>query len=1004
MDTLTNFKTTISHYINLKTLFSVVVLFCCTQIGFGQGLEDFSNCTAGSSYSNSNFLGNDGITWTYIASRDEANTSGVTVPGLMLRRVSDGSKVTSSTISGGIGDFSVKLYKGFTGGGNRQVELFVNGVSQGTSTPFDNYDEQIFMVSGINQPGDVIIELRNTTAKQVIVDDIEWTAFSGSVPPGITLGAVSGNTTEDGTTATFTAVLDIAPTSDVVLDVSSDYPGEVSFDLSQLTFIAANWDTPQTITITGLDDSDVDGDIDVTITVSVDDALSDVAYAGISETTTVTNEDNELPPLIINEFLADPDGVSGDANGDGTINTSEDEFIEIYNNTLSDIDISGYMINDTSGLRHTFTSGSVIPAGEVIVVFGGGTPTNIPCLSQVASVGFLGLTNGGDTIILLDASSAIVTSYSYGSEGGDNQSVARDVDITGDFIKHSQITSNPVDFSPGRYNETNIPFSAVTWSGTTSSDWATATNWSTGAVPTSSDIVYVDGTFTNEPTISSTDAVAQSVTVASGNTLTIDENSSLTVSGDFTNSGTVTLNSTADDFSSLLVEGTATGDITYNRFVNTYNTDGGWDFVGSPTAMTIEDFTTANAGDLQELGDDFAFASYNNSAGQWQLYPTVSPTGSFTAGQGYAMATATGSTVAFTGTMQTTDQSINIINNNGLNGVGRRWNLVSNPFPSYIAGNPDAGTAAGTTNFMNANAAVIDSEFLAVYGWNGSSYDIYNNLSGAFSMAPGQGFWVAAANTTDTALSFTADMRTNSGTGDFVSGPQLLTHHVAVKLFNGETERATTDFYFRDGLTLGLDPGYDAAAFNQSTKLSSRLAMGSQETAFAMNAMDMDAMQNTRVPLEIRQVAGQTFRVSMADVDLPEDIYVYLEDTLNGTLTSLKDQDFELVAQSDLSGVDRFFIVFKSNSVLSNGDTLGLSALNVYKANNESFVTIAGITPELEKLDVTIYSILGQTVREKSFNPNTATQRVSTQGLASGLYMVQIKSGNQTTVKKVIIK
>ena len=99
-------------------------------------------------------------------------------------------------------------------------------------------------------------------------------------------------------------------------------------------------------------------------------------------------------------------------------------------------------------------------------------------------------------------------------------------------------------------------------------------------------------------------------------------------------------------------------------------------------------------------------------------------------------------------------------------------------------------------------------------------------------MAPGQGFWVAAANTTDTALSFTADMRTNSGTGDFVSGPQLLTHHVAVKLFNGETERATTDFYFRDGLSLGLDPGYDAAAFNQSTKLSSRLAHGKPRNSF----------------------------------------------------------------------------------------------------------------------------------------------------------------------------
>ena len=52
--------------------------------------------------------------------------------------------------------------------------------------------------------------------------------------------------------------------------------------------------------------------------------------------------------------------------------------------------------------------------------------------------------------------------------------------------------------------------------------------------------------------------------------------------------------------------------------------------------------------------------------------------------------------------------------------------------------------------------------------------------------------------------------------------------------------------------------------------------------------MGIDALQNTRVPLEIGQTAGQAFRVSIAEMDLPQDIYVYLEDTLNGTLTSLK--------------------------------------------------------------------------------------------------------------------
>ena len=557
-------------------------------------------------------------------------------------------------------------------------------------------------------------------------------------------------------------------------------------------------------------------------------------------------------------------------------------------------------------------------------------------------------------------------------------------------------------------------FPSIFTNTTSDNQWSTAANWDSGKVPSS----YTDVSITAGQTIeagNTTAAVANNITLSSVSSLTIDKTSSLTVSGDFTNNGSVTLNSTADDFSSLIVEGTASGDILYNRFVNVYDDldGGGWDFVGAPTGMTIEDFITANGANIQVLGDDYAFAQYDNATGQYTRYATDTDTGSFTPAQGYALAMAqgdlppppaggvAGTTVAFAGALQTTDQSINIINNDGLNNVGRRWNLVSNPFPSYIVGYD--GTE-NPTNFLYANATAIDELYLAVYGWNGSDYTIYNNLSGAFSMAPGQGFWVAAAGTSDAALDFTAAMRTTTGTGDFVSGPQLLTYNVGLKLYNGEIERAATNFYFRDGLSLGLDPGYDAAAYNQSTKLSTRLAGGSQETAFAINAMDIDDLQNTRVPLEIRQNTGQAFTISIADMDLPEDIYVYLEDTLNGSLTSLKDQDFELTAQSNLSGVDRFFIVFKSNSVLSSGDTLGIDALNVYKANADSFITIAGISPDLGQLDVTLYSMLGQTVHQEILNTATATQRVSTRGLTSGLYIVQIKSGNQTTVKKIIVK
>ena len=562
------------------------------------------------------------------------------------------------------------------------------------------------------------------------------------------------------------------------------------------------------------------------------------------------------------------------------------------------------------------------------------------------------------------------------------------------------------------YTVNVIDSNSISWTGAADTSWNNTSNWSEGAIPTISDAVIINGFFTNEPQISGTDSTAKSVTVATGNTLTIDQSSSLTVSGDFTNSGTVTLNSTADDFSSLIVTGTASGNITYNRYVNAYidGNGGGWDLVGSPTVMTIADFIAANGANIQVLGSDYAFSQYNNTTDLWERYAIASQIGSFTTGKGYSMATASdgppppgaaGTTIGFTGAMQTTSQSINIINNNTANGgVGRRWNLVSNPFPSYINGND----AAGASNFIGANTAVIDGGYGAVYGWNGASYTMYNLLDSAFSIAPGQGFWVAALNQTDTPLNFTANMRTTTGTGDFVAGPEPLTYHVALKLYNGTSQKANTDLYFRDGLSLGLDPWYDAGAFNQSMAMSTRLPQGSQETAFARNAMDMEAMQNTRVPLEIRQNEGQSFSISIADMDLPENIYVYLEDTLNGSFTSLKEQDFELTAQSDLSGADRFFIVFKENSVLSSGDTLGTDTLNVYKASTDSFITIAGITPNLGQLDVRLYSILGVAVKQNVLNPTTATQRISTQGLASGLYIVQIKSGNQVFVKKIMVQ
>ncbi|HYX28378.1 MAG TPA: Calx-beta domain-containing protein [Pyrinomonadaceae bacterium] len=159
------------------------------------------------------------------------------------------------------------------------------------------------------------------------------------------------------------------------------------------------------------------------------------------------------PTLVVNEVLADPPtGTDGDANHDGTRDSAQDEFVELVNSTNAPMDISGWTLrthsttSTTETVRHTFAASTNVPAGNAMVLFGGGTldPANplFGCSQVVkASTGGLSLTNTGLTILIRDGSGNLVTQFSYGGStglnGGNAQSLTRSPDITGDFVLHS---------------------------------------------------------------------------------------------------------------------------------------------------------------------------------------------------------------------------------------------------------------------------------------------------------------------------------------------------------------------------------------------------------------------------------------------------------------------------------------------------------------------------------------------------------------------------------------
>lgn len=132
-------------------------------------------------------------------------------------------------------------------------------------------------------------------------------------------------TTESGGTATFTVVLTSQPTGNVTLPLTSSRPDEGTASAASLVFTALDWDTPQTVTVTGQADVYIDGDQPYLIATGA--AVStDTSYSGLNPSdVSVTNHE---PPCTTDRFdaastfatAANPTGIAtGDLDNDGDL-------------------------------------------------------------------------------------------------------------------------------------------------------------------------------------------------------------------------------------------------------------------------------------------------------------------------------------------------------------------------------------------------------------------------------------------------------------------------------------------------------------------------------------------------------------------------------------------------------------------------------------------------------------------------------------------------------------
>jgi len=135
--------------------------------------------------------------------------------------------------------------------------------------------------------------------------------------PGFTITESDDVTSvaESETQDSFSIVLDAQPMNDVVLTLINQDLTEVQLDKASLTFSPANWNAPQTVIATGVNDIFADGTQTTGITVAVNADASDDAFDTVpAATVEVTTADDEVPGLALdrNTLTVHEDGTTAE--------------------------------------------------------------------------------------------------------------------------------------------------------------------------------------------------------------------------------------------------------------------------------------------------------------------------------------------------------------------------------------------------------------------------------------------------------------------------------------------------------------------------------------------------------------------------------------------------------------------------------------------------------------------------------------------------------------------
>jgi hypothetical protein len=612
--------------------------------------------------------------------------------------------------------------------------------------------------------------------------------------------------------------------------------------------------------------------------------------------------------------------------------------------------------NDFSEFSYSTTSYSIYGLDPEPTIDGitGGTFTSTSGLSINASTG------------IIDVSASTEGSYTV-------TYVAQNV---GDYYKQEKsITINN--------NAVTNTFTA------SNGDWSLISNWDLGRLPIANDIVSIPSEKTANIDISNITVTDVSV----AGTLNINPGKSITITGNLTTTGTTNIKSDATSSGSIIVEGNSTGNIVYNRYIkDTTN----WYIISSPVEnQDIDVFANASSLVAGSGNDNRGLGSYNNVTPAWEYYQNGTTTsGNFVLGKGHSIKLSSVGNTTFTGNLKTENVSKSVtVGSNG-------WNLIGNPYPSFINVNQPANA---TNNILDlaANFALLQSGFKAIYFWDtvSDTYKPINNTSDAKYLVPGQGYFVRV--NTDGVITLNENMQSHK-TGDYFSKTNSDRFEIKLKINNGSSTEKNTDVKYIAGTTTGLDEGYDAGLFNTAASFSiyTHLVSGKDGTKYALQALPNSNFDAMVVPVGLNANKDAEIIFSADFKNIPTGVKVYLEDKIENVFTRIDEGSYKIILEEKENGIGRFYI-HTTTETLAVDDIVTGSSVKIYNTDSNT-IKIIGLNDE--EASFKLISVLGKEVLSRKKLSSKEVQEVVLPKLNAGIYIVQIKSQSEEISKKIILE